>query len=483
MDATAAAFKPSGLYAPVSHSNPHSHSQTYSHDGAYNQSYALPSSGEVTYSPIAYSPIVFTPSAQGVYGQYPAQSTFDAQTGQTHTQNQTYEQHRGLDQAGERGGALFGQSEHGFEYLDQSQSHSHPHPQPHSHTHSKDQIPETIDGHTEQREDMQVRATDHLFHDDFISAPAPLAVDAKTSPTAPAFVPGLQPYSYPAPASNPVHMSSRSAKPSQGQDHGNARRNSQMQDSQEPSDESSRKLRLALGIPDTANDENKRPAQSAANAHGGQGKKSSKGLATSRWADEVNANTQDTSARENGSKARKARGKKGNEPKAVASYAQPIINADTNGDANNTDIQPTQPTQDESTAQTQTQPDDQAQPLQPIQRVQAVRGNRSATGGPPPPKLSEQELASKMEAISLKNKSLEAAFARSQADEQSSAQREHAASLIPAAERRERQAMMGEREKNRARKLNAMGGREWDADKTDEVETGYTRGVNGGVAR
>jgi len=101
-----------------------------------------------------------------------------------------------------------------------------------------------------------------------------------------------------------------------------------------------------------------------------------------------------------------------------------------------------------------------------------VRGDRHATGGVRKPKLTEGELAEKMARISIKNASLTAAHARAEADAASFAEREQqakqVASLRQKEERRDRQQMMGEREKNRMRKLKAMEGREWDAEKNDE---------------
>lgn len=104
--------------------------------------------------------------------------------------------------------------------------------------------------------------------------------------------------------------------------------------------------------------------------------------------------------------------------------------------------------------------------------VASVRGNRQATGGLAKPKLTEAELAEKMEKIKIKNASLTAAHARAQADEASFAEREEQAKQVAARrqkeERRDRQQMMGERERNRMRKLKAMEGREWDAEKNED---------------
>ena len=82
-----------------------------------------------------------------------------------------------------------------------------------------------------------------------------------------------------------------------------------------------------------------------------------------------------------------------------------------------------------------------------------------------------------MAKISIKNASLTAAHARAEADAASFAEREEQAKHIAAQkqkeERRDRQQMMGERERNRMRKLKAMEGREWDAEKREED---YDRG-------
>lgn len=77
-----------------------------------------------------------------------------------------------------------------------------------------------------------------------------------------------------------------------------------------------------------------------------------------------------------------------------------------------------------------------------------------------------------MAAISIKNADLTAAHARAEADAASFAHREkeakHVAEQRKKEERRDRQQMMGEREKNRLRKLKAMEGREWDAEKQED---------------
>lgn len=129
-----------------------------------------------------------------------------------------------------------------------------------------------------------------------------------------------------------------------------------------------------------------------------------------------------------------------------------------------------------------------AEPSKPA--TNAVRGDRTATGGLRKPKLSEQELAEKMSRISLKNEKLAAAHARAEADAADFAEREEVAAKRRQEERRDRQQMMGEREKNRLRKLKAVGGREWDAEKPDDADAfggarqagGRGRGAHGGIA-
>ncbi|EMC99665.1 hypothetical protein BAUCODRAFT_345134 [Baudoinia panamericana UAMH 10762] len=119
--------------------------------------------------------------------------------------------------------------------------------------------------------------------------------------------------------------------------------------------------------------------------------------------------------------------------------------------------------------------------------VGAVRGDRHATGGLRKPKLTEDELAEKMARITLRNEELSAAHARAEADAASFAEREAQAKHVSAQrqreERRDRQQMMGERERNRMRKLKAMEGREWDAEKReDDFQRGGRFDKAGGFA-
>lgn len=132
--------------------------------------------------------------------------------------------------------------------------------------------------------------------------------------------------------------------------------------------------------------------------------------------------------------------------------------------------------QPQSQPQTQTQPNStppESAPKGPRKdSIPSVRGDRQSTGGVSKPKLTEAELAEKMAQIQLKNATLTAAHARAEADAASFAQREEEAKRVATRrqkeERKDRQQMMGEREKNRMRKLKAMEGREWDAEKNEE---------------
>jgi hypothetical protein len=117
----------------------------------------------------------------------------------------------------------------------------------------------------------------------------------------------------------------------------------------------------------------------------------------------------------------------------------------------------------------------------------AVRGDRSATGGVKKERLTEAQLAERMKAMSVKNAALVAAHERSLQDEAAFAQREAAAAEKRRVDRMNRQQMMGERERNRQRKMQALGGREWDAEKKEEdyapeeARRGAKRGAHGAI--
>lgn len=117
----------------------------------------------------------------------------------------------------------------------------------------------------------------------------------------------------------------------------------------------------------------------------------------------------------------------------------------------------------------------------------AVRGDRSATGGISKPKLTEEQLSARLEAVKLNNARREAAHRLAEADEASFQKRE----AQEFQKRKElgvaREAMEKERENNRLRKLGAQAGREWDEGKEDEPirsigGSRYRRGVHGGIA-
>jgi hypothetical protein len=147
----------------------------------------------------------------------------------------------------------------------------------------------------------------------------------------------------------------------------------------------------------------------------------------------------------------------------------------------NSQTDPTDSSPSTHHAQEAQQPDSAAPPnTKP--RPLAVRGDRSATGGFAPPKLSESELTAKLAAAKQRSHDLSAAHARAQADKESFDERERVARERREKEEKRRKEMEGEREKNRRRKLDALiqgresaggavatggGGREWDRDKID----------------
>jgi hypothetical protein len=100
-------------------------------------------------------------------------------------------------------------------------------------------------------------------------------------------------------------------------------------------------------------------------------------------------------------------------------------------------------------------------------------------------KLTEEELSAKLEAMKIKNAALVAAHEASLADAESFAAREAVAAQKRREEGVKRRELMGEREKNRMRKLKAVGGREWDVGKEErereEDRGGNRRGAYGGV--
>lgn len=88
----------------------------------------------------------------------------------------------------------------------------------------------------------------------------------------------------------------------------------------------------------------------------------------------------------------------------------------------------------------------------------------------------------------MKNAALEEAHRRAEADEASFQRREQQETIKRREERANRREMEGEREKNRLRKMKAVQGREWDAEKNEEDMIGgparssrYRRGAHGAV--
>ncbi|PYI05474.1 hypothetical protein BO78DRAFT_387733 [Aspergillus sclerotiicarbonarius CBS 121057] len=122
-------------------------------------------------------------------------------------------------------------------------------------------------------------------------------------------------------------------------------------------------------------------------------------------------------------------------------------------------------------------------------RVPAVRGDRSATGGIKKPKLTEEELSRRIAAAKENAAKIAAAHARAEADQASFLEREKVAEEKRRQERQHRRVMDNERERNRLRKLNALNGREWDAEKKEEDYNSrgggkgqFRRGMHGGVS-
>lgn len=149
--------------------------------------------------------------------------------------------------------------------------------------------------------------------------------------------------------------------------------------------------------------------------------------------------------------------------------------------------EPKQTEQNSEETQTPAQAPDNAPTGPKKETIASVRGDRRGTGGVRKPKLTETELAEKMAQIQIKNASLTAAHARAEADAASFAEREQQAKAQSAQrakeERKDRQQMMGERERNRLRKLKALEGREWDMEKNeDDFSKGGKYDKKGGFA-
>ena len=163
-------------------------------------------------------------------------------------------------------------------------------------------------------------------------------------------------------------------------------------------------------------------------------------------------------------------------------------------------IDPTESTEtaqaaDASTSASSTQPpptQPSSQPTIPQQpRTTAVRGDRSATGGPPVTKLTEAQLTEKMAKMAILNAQKAEKFRLSEADSAAFLQQEAEMAKKRVEEQKNARAMDMERAKNRERKLKAQGGREWDSekqesdlvDRTKARTSEYVRGNHGGVIR
>ncbi|KAF3039662.1 hypothetical protein E8E11_004604 [Didymella keratinophila] len=161
---------------------------------------------------------------------------------------------------------------------------------------------------------------------------------------------------------------------------------------------------------------------------------------------------------------------------------------------------PTPAPKPETTAPDANEPPSDAPTGPSVPTTASVRGDRTLTGGSKRTRLTEAELSAKLASMRSKNDALNAAHARAEADakaaearekvlKQQEVERKKVAAEKQKAERKDRQQMMGERERNRQRKLNAQGGREWDLEKEDgfdgtgeERRRGAARGAYGGVA-
>jgi hypothetical protein len=157
--------------------------------------------------------------------------------------------------------------------------------------------------------------------------------------------------------------------------------------------------------------------------------------------------------------------------KAVASAEQPLAQQ--------------QPAQQQQSAPGEQGEEEEsaAAPTAPARKEAPVRGDRSGTGGVRKAKLTEEELSAKLEAMKIKNAALVAAHEASLADAESFEAREAIASQRRREEGVKRRELLGEREKNRIRKLKAQGVREWDVGKEEREgdEKGFRKGMHGGV--
>ncbi|RAH55329.1 hypothetical protein BO85DRAFT_83067 [Aspergillus piperis CBS 112811] len=168
---------------------------------------------------------------------------------------------------------------------------------------------------------------------------------------------------------------------------------------------------------------------------------------------------------------------------------KPVESAPEHENKNEEGSTPESPAEGDQNGKEETTASDPKQAAAPEgPRVPAVRGDRSATGGLKKPKLTEEELSRRIAAAKENAAKVAAAHARAEADQASFLEREKVAEEKRRQERQHRKAMDNERERNRLRKLGALNGREWDAEKKEEHYNprggrgGFRRGMHGGVS-
>ncbi|CZT43380.1 uncharacterized protein RSE6_03410 [Rhynchosporium secalis] len=121
-------------------------------------------------------------------------------------------------------------------------------------------------------------------------------------------------------------------------------------------------------------------------------------------------------------------------------------------------------------------------------RIHAVRGDRSATGGPPKKgKLTEEELSQKMAQMAILNAQKAEKHRLTEADQAAFQHREKELAKErrekAAAEKKNERVMEMERAKNRERKMKAQGVREWDSEKVEDDIVDRTKGRSGEYVR
>lgn len=168
--------------------------------------------------------------------------------------------------------------------------------------------------------------------------------------------------------------------------------------------------------------------------------------------------------------------------------------------SNTTDIRKEVPEGEDTVEKTDSTPEPPTGPKDAAKATTSVRGDRTLTGGPQRTRLTEEQLNAKLANMRSKNETLAAAHARAEQDAaqfearealaaKQSVERKKQAAERQKQDRQNRQQMMGERERNRQRKMDSLKGREWDNEKEDgftgtgeERRRGAARGAYGGVA-